>query len=227
MIRERRSANVVPGSPPTHKVQPRPCADASRANGAETMPDFSRGKAGRVFGLFILVGGCGLVASCAPAVSGVKTDPVVKAQRIPTGEFDDKIDDNAKELRERGREIFRYDTFGSEAFWGGKCGLHRAVGGQEHGGVGQGLTRAEALKVGLKVDVGKLPSILVEAIKGGKVDLDKTGTTIELLKADSVVGVKAFFNEKGDTMTGIGITCAFCHATVDDSLTAGIGRRLD
>jgi hypothetical protein len=75
------------------------------------------------------------------------------------------------------------------------------------------------------VDVGKLPSILVEAVKGGKVDLDKTGTTIELLKADSVLGVKAFFN--GDVMTSIGITCALCHSTVDDSLTAGIGRRLD
>jgi hypothetical protein len=188
------------------------------------MPDFSRGKAGHVCAVFIVVVGA-LVAACAPAVSGVKTDPAVKAQRIPTGEFDDKIDDNAKELRERGREIFRYDTFGSEAFWSDKMGLHRAVAGQEHGGVGKGLTPREALKVGLKVDVGKLPSILVEAIKGGKVDLDKTGTTIELLKANSVIGVKAFFN--GDTMTGIGITCAFCHSTVDDSLTAGIGRRLD
>jgi hypothetical protein len=166
-----------------------------------------------------------LAVACAPAVSGVKTDPAVKAQRIPTGEFDDKIDDYAKEMRERGREIFRYDTLGSEAFWGEKLGLHRAVAGQEHGGVGKGLTPREALKAGLKVDVGKLPSILVEAIKGGKVDLDKAGTTIELLKADSVIGVKGFFN--GDTMTGIGITCAFCHSTVDDSLTAGIGRRLD
>jgi hypothetical protein len=166
-----------------------------------------------------------LFAACAPAVSGVKTDPAVKAQRIPTGEFDDKIDDHSKNMREQGREIFRYDTFGSEAFWGGKMGLHRAVAGQEHGGVGKGLTPREALQAGLKVDVGKLPSILVEAIKAAKVDLDKTGTTIALLKADAVVGVKGFFN--GDTMTGIGITCAFCHSTVDDSLTAGIGRRLD
>jgi hypothetical protein len=166
-----------------------------------------------------------LVSACAPAVSGVKTDPAVKAQRIPTGEFDDKIDDHSKEMREQGREIFRYDTFGSEAFWGDKLALHRAIADQEHGGLGKGLTPREALKAGLKVDVGKLPEILVQAIKGGKVDLDKAGTTIELLKANSVVGVKGFFN--GNTMTGIGITCALCHSTVDDSLTAGIGRRLD
>ncbi len=166
-----------------------------------------------------------LLGGCAPAVSGVKTDPAVKAQRMPKGEFDDKIDDYANNLRDSGREIFRYDTFGSEAFWGGQLGLHRAVAGQGHGGIGNGLTPREALKAGLKVDVGKLPQILVQAIKGGHVDLDKTDTTVELLKADAVVGVKAFFN--GDTMTGIGITCGFCHATVDDSLTAGIGRRLD
>jgi hypothetical protein len=166
-----------------------------------------------------------LTAACAPAVSGVKTDPAVEAQRMPASEFDDKIDDYSKDMRERGREIFRYDTFGSEAFWGGKLGLHRAIADQEHGGAGKGLTPREALKAGLKVDVGKLPQILVEAIKGGKVDLDKAATTVELLKAGAVIGVKGFFN--GDTMTGIGITCAFCHSTVDDSLTAGIGRRLD
>jgi hypothetical protein len=160
-----------------------------------------------------------------PPPSGVKTDPAVKAQRLPTGEFDDKIEDHAKRMRESGRETFRYDTFGSEAFWGGKLGLHRAIVGGEFGGVGKGLTARDALKVGLKVDLGKLPSILVEAVKGGKVDLDKVGTAIELLKADAVVGVKGFFS--GDAMTGVGITCAFCHSTVDDSLTAGIGRRLD
>jgi len=176
--------------------------------------------------LFAVVGAAlAAVLACAPAVSGVKTDPAVKAQRIPTEEFDDKIEDHAKDMREKGREIFRYDTFGSEAFWGDKLGLHRAVAGQAYGGTGSGLTPRNALKVGLKVDVGKLPQILIEAIKGGKVDLDKTGTTMELLKANAVVGVKGIYN--GDTMTGIGITCAFCHSTVDDSLTAGIGRRLD
>lgn len=164
-------------------------------------------------------------AACAPAVSGVKTDPAVKAQRIPSGEFDDKIEDHSKGMLEKGRDIFRYDTFGSEAFWGGKVRLHQAVAGEKHGGTGKGLTPRDALKAGLKVDVGKLTSILVEAIKGGSVNLDSVDTTVELLKADAVIGVKATY--QGDKMTGLGITCAFCHSTVDDSLTAGIGRRLD
>jgi len=165
------------------------------------------------------------LASCAPAVQGVHTDPAVKAERIPHEEFDDKIDRHSKEMVERGREIFRYDTMGSEDFWGGQAHLHEAIAGEKHGGSGAGLTPRQALQVGLKVDVGKLPSILVEAIKGGHVDLDKTDTTIELLKADAVIGVKGFF--EGDRMTSVGITCAICHSTVDDSLTAGIGRRLD
>jgi hypothetical protein len=163
--------------------------------------------------------------ACAPAVKDVKTDPVVKAQRIPNEEFDDKIRRNADRMIEEGRETFRYDTFGSEEFWGGKLGLHKAIAGEKLGGVGPGLTARGALKVGLKVDVGKLGNILVEAIKGGSVDLDKVETAVELLKADAVIGVKGIFN--GDQLTSVGIRCALCHSTVDDSLTAGIGRRLD
>ena len=40
------------------------------------------------------------------------------------------------------------------------------------------------------------------------------------------MGVKGFFNEdKG--LRSVGITCALCHSTVDNSLTTGIGHRLD
>jgi hypothetical protein len=48
-----------------------------------------------------------------------------------------------------------------------------------------------------------------------------------LLKADAVIGVKGFFDSSGKRLTGLGITCALCHSTVDDSLKSGIGRRLD
>jgi hypothetical protein len=139
--------------------------------------------------------------------------------------FEKIASEHAETLIKQGREIFRYDTFGSEDFWGGKLKLHEALAGQEFGGTGAGLTARQALDVGLKVDVRKLPSILVEVIKGGSVSLDKNETTMELLRADAVVGVRAVFD--GKTMKSIGITCALCHSTVDDSLTKGIGRRLD
>src|SRR5688572_9209598 len=80
------------------------------------------------------------------------------------------IEAYSKEMIDKGREIFRHDTFGSEAFWGGKLKLHQAILGEKQGGVGPGLTARQALDLGLKVDLGKLPSILVEAIKGGSVD---------------------------------------------------------
>jgi mono/diheme cytochrome c family protein len=88
------------------------------------------------------------------------------------------------------------------------------------------VTARQALQLGLKVDAGRLPAILVEAIRGGSVSLDRVETTLELLRADAVVGVKGFFDEKRN-LRSIGITCAFCHSTVDDSLLKGIGRRLD
>jgi hypothetical protein len=147
------------------------------------------------------------------------------AEPNPVSPADD-IDANAAKLLSEGRETFRYDTFGSEAFWA-TTRLHEAVLGEKLGGVGPGLPAADALKVGLKVDVGKLPASLVEALKQGKVNLASPETTFALLQADAVVGVKAVVDEGSKKVTGIGLRCAFCHSTVDDSLTKGIGRRLD
>lgn len=142
-------------------------------------------------------------------------------------EFD--IEEHSHRLFEDGRKIFRHDTFGNEDFWGGQLRLHESIADRERGGSGDGLTARQALEVGLKVDVGRLPKILVEAIKGRSVSLDETKTTLELLKADAVVGVKGFFDDPkdGHKLTSIGITCALCHSTVNDSLTKGIGGRLD
>jgi hypothetical protein len=165
--------------------------------------------------------------ACASQPTGVDTNPAALAQQAPKGSFDSKIEANAKELLEEGKKIFRYDTFGSEDFWGGKLRLHEAIAGEKHGGVGPGLTARQALQAGLKVDLGALPSILVEAIKGRSVDLDKVETTLELLRANAVVGVTGVFDKQTKRMTSIGIQCALCHSTVDDSLVKGIGRRLD
>jgi hypothetical protein len=132
---------------------------------------------------------------------------------------------HADAMLEEGRETFRYETFGSEQFWGSQLGLHKTIAGQARGGIGPGLTPRQALNLGLKVDADRLPAIVVEAVKGGSLNLDDPEMTLELLRADSVVGVKGFFSN--DKLVSVGIRCALCHSTVDDSIAKGIGERLD
>ncbi len=140
--------------------------------------------------------------------------------------FDDIIKQNADDMMREGRQIFRYDTFGSEDFWGGKLNLHLAILGSKQGGVGDGISPKAALSLGLKVDMDKLPDAVVAGIKDGTVNLDDPASTIALLKADAVIGIKGIFN-KGGKMESVGIMCAFCHSTVDDAFSPGIGHRLD
>jgi hypothetical protein len=133
---------------------------------------------------------------------------------------------NATRMIGEGRRTFRFDTFGDEAFWGDTLRLHEAIEGERLGGVGPGVSPRTALAVGLKVDVDALPKSLVNQLKAGQVNLDDPATTLALLKLNSVVGVTGFFNERG-TLRSIGLQCAICHSTVDNSLAFGIGRRLD
>ena len=135
------------------------------------------------------------------------------------------IEDNAKRMLAQGRDVFRDETFGSEDFFGGKLQLHRAIAGQKNGGVGGGVSPKTALSVGLKVDAERVPAPVAQGIKSGAVSLDDPANTLALLKANTVVGVKGIF--EGDRLTSLGITCAFCHSTVDDSFAPGIGKRLD
>ncbi len=125
-----------------------------------------------------------------------------------------------------GRQIFRFDTFGDEAFWGGQLRLHQAVAGAKNGGVGPGLSPKAALALGLKVDATAIPKKVAAAIKSGNVNLDDPKVTIDLLKLNAVVGVRGFFDASG-RLNSMGITCGACHSTVDDSFAPGIGRRLD
>lgn len=140
--------------------------------------------------------------------------------------YDQQISDNAQRMMEQGKQIFRYDTFGSEEFWGGKLRLHEAIAGAKLGGVGNGVSPKTALALGLKVDAEALPADLVAQIKAGKVDLDDPATTVALLKLNAVVGVTGFFSSSGE-LKSLGIQCAMCHSTVDDSFAPGIGKRLD
>lgn len=159
-----------------------------------------------LFGLVFLVGAGFILASHGP--------------------FDRQIRENSESLFSEGRETFRYDTLGSEAFWGDALRLHEAIAGSAHGGVGPGVSPKTALAVGLKVDAEALPDRLVRDLRRGQVNLDDPAVTLELLRLNAVVGVTGLFDEAGN-IRSMGIQCAFCHSQVDDSLAPGIGRRLD
>jgi len=137
----------------------------------------------------------------------------------------DRDRDRSADLVREGRQVFRFDTFGDEAFWGDALGLHRAIAGADNGGVGAGLSPRQALELGLKVDVEALPRGVRKDLARGKVDLDDPAVTLGLLRANAVLGVTGFF--EGRSLRSVGIQCAFCHSTVDDSFAPGIGRRLD
>ena len=139
---------------------------------------------------------------------------------------DKDVEEHAEDLVKAGRQTFRFDTFGDQAFWGDTLNLHQAIAGSANGGVGPGVSPKTALAVGLKVDVDALPAATRDAIAAGNVDLDDPAVTLALLKLNSVVGVKGFFASDG-SLRSVGIECALCHSTVDDSFAPGIGKRLD
>ena len=116
-----------------------------------------------------------------------------------------------------GRRIFRYDTFGDEQLWTGVLRMHEAIAG---------VSPVTALAVGLKVDVEALPPAVIAALQAGQVDLTDPAVTVELLRLNAVVGVQGTVTDDGQ-LASVGITCALCHSSVDDSFTTGIGRRLD
>jgi hypothetical protein len=137
-----------------------------------------------------------------------------------------RADVGGNDLLRQGKQVFRFDTFGDQAFWGDALELHKAIEGSANGGVGPGLSPKAALAVGLKVDATAIPPKIAAAIKAGKVDLNDPKTTLALLKLNAVVGIEGFFNKNG-TLRSVGITCALCHSNVDSSFAPGIGRRLD
>lgn len=175
-----------------------------------------------LFSLFLFVG---IESPKQSAAQGSRAQSADQENR-DGDEFDQQIRSNAREMAKQGRNTFRFDTFGDEAFWGDTLHLHQAIEGTKLGGVGPGLTPLTALAVGLKVDVDALPQSLIDALKQGKVNLNDPATTLVLLKLNSIVGVTGHFNSQG-TLQSIGIQCALCHSTVDNSFASGIGHRLD
>src|SRR6184192_1673845 len=138
----------------------------------------------------------------------------------------DQPESNALMMLKNGRNIFRFDTFGDQAFWGDTLKLHQSIEGADHGGIGSGVSPSTALAVGLKVDVDALPQSLKKKLAAGQVDLNDPANTLALLKLNAVLGVTGFFDPQ-QRLNSLGIQCAFCHSTVDNSFAPGIGRRLD
>lgn len=171
----------------------------------------------------------GLLASVAMAVSmflcfGEGLD--VRAQTSGKA-FNEAAERYSRQMLREGKNTFRFDTFGSEDFWGGHLKLHQAIAGKKFGGVGEGVSPKKALELGLKVDMDAVPKNVAAAIKAGKVDLNDPANTLLLLKVNAVVGVTGVFEPDGKRLKSVGIQCALCHSTVDDAFMPGIGRRLD
>jgi hypothetical protein len=120
-----------------------------------------------------------------------------------------------------GKTIFRFETYGDESFWTDTLKIHEIIEAA--------VDPTTALSVGLKVDTDSLPPAVVQGIKNGTISLTSPATTVALLKLNAVVGVRGTVVTVGakDTLVRVGITCALCHSTVDNSFAPGIGKRLD
>jgi hypothetical protein len=159
-----------------------------------------------------LVGAASIVfvLAFAFAVSGLA--PATRAeQTVPAAERE--VDARHRD----GQAIFRFDTFGDEQLWTDVLRMHEVI---------PTVDPVTALAVGLKVDVDVLPDAVVAALQAGEVDLTNPAVTVELLRLNAVVGVKGSVDDTGQ-LTNIGVTCALCHSSVDNSFAPGIGRRLD
>jgi len=185
----------------------------------------------RFIAFSLLVVGSGLIAVALAGLPALAVTGFLDQPKDTTHSWDQQVRDHTRDLMDQGRATFRYDTFGSEGFFGNTIALHQAIEGSNFpGGVGGGVSPSLALKVGLKVDADALPAAVVSAIQAGKVDLNDPATTLTLLQLGAVVGVEGIFNDANDPTRGlkaVGITCALCHSNVDNSFAPGIGHRLD
>ena len=155
-----------------------------------------------------------------PAVGAAATAMAIISACGGSDDADDAAAAHAAQV-EQGKQIFRFDTFGDEAQWTDALRMHEVIRAA--------VDPVTALSVGLKVDAEALPAAVVQDIQNGSVDLHSPATTVALLKLNAVVGLKGTVETVSgvDTLTHVGITCALCHSTVDNSFAPGIGKRLD
>jgi mono/diheme cytochrome c family protein len=160
---------------------------------------------------YVVIGGLVVGSAAMGFLVGDRNGPLrdATAQAAQAG----KAEASSAELIAEGQRIFRFDTFGDEQLWTDTLRMHEVVE--------KNVDPTTALAVGLKVDSDVLPPGLLQ-----KVDLKDPATTVALLKLNAVVGLKATV-DSNNHITRLGVTCALCHSTVDDSVMPGIGRRLD
>jgi mono/diheme cytochrome c family protein len=150
------------------------------------------------------------IAAMAFALSGFA--PPIRAEENAGSSERERAGDHRD-----GQAIFRFDTFGDEQLWTDVLRMHEVI---------PTVDPATALAVGLKVDVDALPADVIAALRAGQVDLADPAVTVALLGLNAVVGVKGTVDDTG-RLTKVGVTCALCHSSVDNSFAQGIGKRLD
>ena len=159
---------------------------------------------------------CAALAQGAALLCGVVgCSSEERATGLP--QADDAVAANmSPSLVAQGREIFRFDTFGNETFWTDSAAMQVKI---------NALPPEDALLAGLKVDVDALPASVRQALIAGNVDLTDPAITVALIGLDAVVGVVG--TVENGSLVRVGFSCALCHSTVDNSVTAGVGSRLD
>ena len=156
------------------------------------------------------------VVACGSGSAEADEAGMAKAASAQRGERGNK-----SSMLEQGKMIFRFDTFGDETKWTDALRMHEVIR--------TSVSPATALAVGLKVDAEALPAAVVAGIQNGTISLSSPATTVALLKLNAVIGLQGTVQAVGgvDTLTRVGVTCALCHSTVDNSFAPGIGKRLD
>src|SRR5262245_30264546 len=110
-------------------------------------------------GISLLVVSAIMLVQCNNASTGqTASSSSSSSSSSPAAIVADPIFDNAKKMLEEGRQVFRFETFGDEAYWTDALQLNKSIAGEKNGGVGPGLSPKAALAAGLKVDMEVIPA---------------------------------------------------------------------
>ena len=139
----------------------------------------------------------------------------------------------------KGRDIFRFETFGNEGFWTDAVRMPMGIKSSK-------VTPMQALKLGLSVDVDALDSAtqttLMDELKADPTGnssklLNDPGITAKLVSANAIIGMP-IKDTNGDGVLDVtkgdkvGVSCALCHTITDGSVLSvpnggSVGHRLD